>query len=59
MLILNPITSLSDLRTVLEHFENGDTSDDDGATTNNETEFERTPVDNLEIVYETDDDEFF
>ena len=54
-----PITSLSDLRTVLEHFENDDTSDDEGATTNDETEFERTPVDNLEIVYETDDDEFF
>ena len=53
------ITSLNDLRNVLERFENYDTTDDeDGATTNDETEFERTPIDGRDIVYETDDSEF-
>ena len=33
-------------------------NDDDGATTNDENVFERTPIDGLEIVYETDEDEF-
>ena len=60
------VTTMSDLRRVLDQFENpsngdngnGDTNDDDGATTNDENEFERTPIDGLEIVYETDEDEF-
>ena len=64
------VTTMSDLRRVLDQFENpsdgdngdgganNDDDDDDGATTNDENEFERTPIDGLEIVYETDEDEF-
>ena len=61
------VTTMSDLRSVLDQFENpsdgdnddGDANnDDDGATTNDENVFERTPIDGLEIVYETDEDEF-
>ena len=58
------VTTLSDLRRVLDQFENpsddenGDARGDDGATTNDENEFERTPIDGIQIVYETDDDEF-
>ena len=51
------ITTIGDLRAVLDQFENT-SDDDDGATTNDESVFERTPINDLEVVYETDEDEF-
>ena len=52
------VSTIGDLQHVLEQFENPDDDNDDGATTNDESVFERTPIDGLEIVYETDDEEF-
>ena len=62
---VNPerITTMGNLQNVLEQFENmsdDDGSDDGGgsATTHDESVFERAPINGLEIVYETDEDEF-
>ena len=55
------VTTIGDLQNILEQFENPSDDDDDddgGATTNDESVFERTPINDLEIVYETDEDEF-